>query len=123
MSPEISEAFEIETKTELARHEIRITNLECSVKDIKALTEATSELAVSLKNVNEKIDVNQKNIEEKIDMNQKNTNEKIEDLTNSVKEIVDKPKKDLVVLRTAIISSVGGAIGTAIAAWLFSVLK
>lgn len=112
MNPDITEAFELETKTELARHEIRITNLEEAVKDIKELTAATSELAVGLKNVNEKMDINQKA-----------TNEKIDDLTNSVKEIIEKPKKDLVVLRTAIISSVGGAVGTAIAAWLFSVIK
>lgn len=112
MSPESMESFLFEAKTGLANHEVRITNLEETVKDIKALTEATNELAITLKNVNEKIDINQKN-----------TNEKIDELSNNVKEIVDAPKKNWVTIRTAIFSSVGGAIGTGIIAWLISILK
>ena len=101
MSPEYTDKFILETKEELARHEVRITTLEETVKDIKALTEATNELAI----------------------NQKNMNEKIDDLTTSVKEIVDAPKKNWITVRTAILSSIGGAVGTGVIAWLVSVLK
>ena len=75
MNPERTESFIIEMQKDLARHETRITTLEETVKDIKALTEATNELAI----------------------NQKNMNEKIDELTSSVKEVVDAPKKNWII--------------------------
>lgn len=101
MSPERAESFIIEMKSDLTNHEQRITTLEETVKDIKALTEATNELAI----------------------NQKNMNEKIDDLTTSVKEIVDAPKKNWITVRTAILSSIGGAVGTGVIAWIISIVK
>ena len=101
MSPERAESFIIEMKSDLTNHEQRITTLEETVKDIKALTEATNELAI----------------------NQKNMNEKIDDLTTSVKEIVDEPKKNWITVRTAILSSIGGAVGTGVIAWIISIVK
>ena len=101
MSPERIDGFIIEFKADLASHETRLITLEETVKDIKALTEATNELAI----------------------NQKNTNEKIDELATTIKDIVDAPKKNWITVRTAILSSIGGAIGTGVIAWIITMLK
>ncbi len=101
MNENFTDSFVLDTKTSLTNHEMRIGTLEETVKDIKALTQATHELAFTQKAMNEKID----------------------DLSETVKSIVEQPKKNWVTLRTAIISSVGGAIGTGIIAWLITFLK
>lgn len=112
MNPEFTDTFILDTQKNIANHEIRITTLEETVKDIKALTQATNELAFNQKSMNDKIDANQKSMTEKID-----------ELTTTVQAIVDEPKKNWITVRTAILSSVGGAIGTGIIAWLITVLK
>lgn len=101
MNPEFTDTFILDTQKNMANHEIRITTLEETVKDIKALTQATNELA----------------------FNQKSMNDKIDELTTTVQAIVDEPKKNWITVRTAILSSVGGAIGTGIIAWLITFLK
>jgi len=123
MNPEFTDTFILDTQKNITNHEIRITTLEETVKDIKALTQATSELAFNQKSMNEKIDANQKSMNDKIDANQESMTEKIDELTTSVQAIVDEPKKNWITIRTAILSSVGGAIGTGIIAWLITFLK
>lgn len=112
MNPEFTDTFILDTQKNISNHEIRITTLEETTRDIKALTQVTSELAFNQKSMNEKIDANQKSVTEKFD-----------ELTTTVQAIVDKPKKDWITIRTAILSGVGGAIGTGIFAWLITVLK
>lgn len=112
MNPEFTDTFIIDTKTSLASHESRIITLEETVKDIKELTLSVREIAL-----------NQKVMNDKIDENQKSMNEKIDGLSTQVKEVTDAPKKNWVTIRTAILSSVGGAIGTGIIALLINFLK
>ena len=101
MNPEFTDTFVIDTKTSLANHETRLITIEETVKDIKDLTLSVREIA----------------------LNQKAMDEKIDGLTTQVKEVVDTPKKNWITIRTAILSSLGGAIGTGIIALLVNFLK
>lgn len=112
MNPEFTNEFIIETKTSLTNHESRLTTLEETVKDIKDLTLSVREIAL-----------NQKTMNDKIDENQKSMNDKIDGLSVQVKEVTDAPRKNWITIRTAILSSVGGAIGTGIIALLISFMK
>ena len=90
----------IDSKICLANHETRITNLEETVKDIKDLTQVTSELAYCYKDLTAKYG----------------------DLNETVKTLAEAPQKKWVVLRTAIISSIGGSIGTGIIAGIVALI-
>lgn len=82
----------IDAKVSIANHETRIGTLEETVKDIRDITLSVRELAFSLKQ----------------------TNENVETLTDEVRNIKEEPKKSWTTLKTAIISAIGGTIGTAI---------
>lgn len=107
MNADFTDTFILDTQKSLANHEIRLTNLEETTKDIKALTKVTSDLAYSVRSTSEKLDANQQAILE---------------LKGTVQSIVDEPKKNWVTIRTAIFSSIGGSVGTGVVAWLLSML-
>ena len=74
----------------LTEYGVRLMKIEEASKDLRSLAESVHELAFK-----------QGNIEEKLD-----------GLTESVETLTEAPKKNWSTLKTAIISSVGGAIGT-----------
>ena len=118
MNADFTDTFILDTQKSLANHEIRVTNLEETVKDIKALTQTVSELVYGLKSMNDKIDINQQTITEKCDANQ----QAIEELKTDIQDIKDKPHKDWVLVRTSILSSIGGLIGSGVIAWIISII-
>lgn len=76
----------------LTEYGVRLMKIEEAAKDIKLLAESVHEMAYDQRSINEKLD----------------------DLSNSVTEIKDAPKKDWGTFKTAVISAVGGAIGTGV---------
>lgn len=90
----------IDAKIALANHETRITNLEETVKDIKDLTQVTSELAYCYKDLSSKYG----------------------DLNDTVKALAEAPQQKWVVIRTAILSGIGGTIGTGIIAGILAII-
>lgn len=119
MNADFTDTFILDTQKSLANHEIRVTNLEETVKDIKDLTQTVSELVYGLKSMNDKIDINQQTITEKCDANQ----QAIEELKTDIQDIKDKPHNDWVLVRTSILSSIGGLIGSGVIAWIISIIK
>ena len=86
-------------RQKLERHEVclteygvRLMKIEEASKDLKILAESVHELAFK-----------QGNIEEKLD-----------GLTDSVQTLAEAPRKNWGTFKTAIISSIGGAVGTGI---------
>ena len=74
----------------LTEYGVRLMRIEEVAKDVKILAESVHEMA----------------------FNQRSMDEKLDELSTNVKEIKDTPSKNWTTLKTAIISAVGGAIGT-----------
>lgn len=119
MNADFTDTFILDTQKSLANHEIRLTTVEDKVEDIKALTQTVSELVYGLKSINDKIDVNQMAITEKCDANQQAINE----IKTDIQDIKDKPRKDWLLVRTSILSGIGGLIGSGVLAWIISIIK
>ena len=86
-------------RDKLERHEVclteygvRLMKIEEASKDLKSLAESVHELAFKQGNIDEKLD----------------------GLTKSVETLAEAPKKNWSTFKTAVISSVGGAVGTGV---------
>ena len=76
----------------LTEYGVRLMRIEEAAKDLRSLAESVHELAFKQGNVEEKLD----------------------EMAQSVEELKDAPKKSWTTFKTAIISAIGGAIGTGI---------